>query len=117
MSRWASAEIREFTSIDLAREHGFFEMAVNRAVFEAANLRNFGNGLALPEKMQRLAHGVRQPRAGILPARTGWKPVPLRERIIRKNLARVRLQMRRDLAQEHFAEFAQFPLAHAADAR
>ena len=38
------------------------------------------------------------------------------EGIVRKNLARVRLQKRGDLAEENFAELAQFFFADAADA-
>src|SRR5208282_6668718 len=45
----------------LAREHRFFEMAVNCAALETANFCDFRNSFALLKKMQRLAHCVGHP--------------------------------------------------------
>ncbi len=59
---------------------------------------------------QRLAHRVAQPRAARQRGGRG-------ERIIRKHLARVRLQMSRNLSQKDRAKFAQFLFAHPANAR
>ena len=91
----------------LTRKDRFLEMAQNCSVLQPAKLHNLPDGFSFPEKMQRLAHSVRE-----LGTHRGGR---LAKRIVRKHLARIALQVRRDRVEKNRPELTLLLLTHPAD--
>src|SRR5665213_859088 len=98
-------QIHRLTALD-----ALGEVAENGAGGHAAFAGDLLNGEAAVKTAQRRSRGIAE-------AAARWRRRGGRgERFIRKNLARVRLQMRGDFAEENLAELAQLLFADAADA-